>query len=551
MPIDPVCPAGIGSVLRAAVERSCGRTRGRPTASACVTPLPSVASRSGAVRAPLTGGPADDPVAVGSGVTGTLTTVTPSLPRVRFSPAPTGYLHLGGARSALFNWLFARHTGGEFLLRVEDTDTERSRPELIEAIYDSLRWLGIDWDGEPVHQSDRLDLHLAAVEKLLASGHAYRCSCSQDEVKARAEARGGPPGYDGFCRMRDVAPGEGVVVRFRTPDEGTTAFTDVVRGEVAFDNVHLEDFVVLRANGTPMFLVANAVDDVDMGITHVIRGEDLVNVTPKVLLLRQALGTTEQPVFAHLPLVLNDKRQKLSKRRDDVAVGDYRERGFLPGAMVNYLALLGWGPPDGVEIRPLDEIVELFRLEDVNKAAAAFDVAKLTHINARYIEDLPVAEFVEAARPFVVREPWGGAAAADWSTFEQMAPVVQERTHVLADVAPLVDFLFLDEPPVDEAAWQKAIVNGKASAEILDAVIKGYEALGDDQWVHDPDGGREPLKEILREAGEAHGLKLGKAQAPARVAVTGRMQGPPLFESLVALGRERTLARLRAARAAI
>jgi glutamyl-tRNA synthetase len=285
-----------------------------------------------------------------------------------------------------------------------------------------------------------------------------------------------------------------------------------------------------------------------MGITHVIRGEDLVNVTPKVLLLREALGVTDRPVFAHLPLVLNDKRQKLSKRRDDVAVGDYRDRGFLPEAMVNYLALLGWGPPDGVEIRPLAEIVELFELDHVNKSAAAFDVAKLTHINARYIEAMPVAAFVEAARPFVLREPWGEAAAADWGTFEQMAPVVQERTHTLADVGPLVDFLFLDDVPMEEAAWEKAMVKGKAAREILDAVLAAYGGLGVDDWVHDPGHGREPLKDALREAGEVHGLKLGKAQAPVRVAVTGRMQGPPLFESLVALGRDRALDRLRAAR---
>jgi glutamyl-tRNA synthetase len=473
--------------------------------------------------------------------------VNPPTPRVRFSPAPTGYLHVGGARSALFNWLFARSAGGEMLLRVEDTDTERSRPELIEAIYDSLRWLGIDWDGEPVHQSDRIDRHVGAVEQLLASGWAYRCDCTQEAVKARAEARGGPPGYDGHCRERDVQPGPGVVVRFSTPDDGTTAWDDVIRGHVAFDHANLEDFVVLRANGTPMFLVANAVDDADMGITHVIRGEDLVNVTPKVLLIREALGIDERPVYAHLPLVLNEKRQKLSKRRDDVAVGDYRDRGFLPEAMANYLALLGWGPPDGIEVRPMAEIVERFRLEDVNKSAAAFDVTKLTHVNARWIEGLPRDEFVARARPFVTREPWGPAAEADWATFEAMAPVVQERTHTLADVAPLVDFLFLDEPPMEEAAWEKAMVKGKAAPEILRGTIAAYEALGDDEWVHDPEAGREPLKEALAAVGDAHVLKLGKAQAPVRVAVTGRTQGPPLFESLVALGRTRTLERLRAA----
>ncbi|HUF33260.1 MAG TPA: glutamate--tRNA ligase [Acidimicrobiales bacterium] len=470
------------------------------------------------------------------------------LPRVRFSPAPTGFLHLGSARSALFNWLFARHTGGEMLLRVEDTDLERNRPELIDTILDSLRWLGIDWDGEPVHQSDRVDLHRDAVARLLASGNAYRCGCSQDEVKARAEARGGPPGYDGHCRDRDIAPGSGVVVRFRTPDDGTTAFDDVIRGVVAFENTNLEDFVVQRSDGSPMFLVANAVDDVDMGITHVIRGEDLVNVTPKVLLLREALGVTERPVFAHLPLVLNEKRQKLSKRRDDVAVADYRARGFLPSAMANYLALLGWGPPDGVEVRPVEEIVGLFRLEDVNKAGAVFDLQKLTHVNARHIEALTTEAFVTAARPFLLDQPWGAAVEADPAPFEALAPVVQERTHTLLDVADMVDFVYLDEPTVDEAAWEKAMVKGAAAAEILDGIIDAYEAVDEDGWVHE-NGEREPLKEALLAVGEAHGLKLGKAQAPVRVAVTGRSVGPPLFESLVVLGRARTLERLRRARA--
>jgi glutamyl-tRNA synthetase len=476
--------------------------------------------------------------------------VNAPLPRVRFSPAPTGYLHVGSARSALFNWLFARSTGGEMLLRVEDTDLERSRPELIEAILDSLRWLGLDWDGDPVHQSDRVDLHREAVDRLLEGGHAYRCRCTKDEVRARAEARGGTPGYDGHCRDLDVAPGPGVVVRFRTPDDGTTAFDDVVRGEVSFENANLEDFVVLRSDGSPMFLVANAVDDVDMGITHVIRGEDLVNVTPKVLLIRQALGFTERPQFAHLPLVLNEKRQKLSKRRDDVAVADYRARGFLPGGMANYLALLGWGPPDGVEVRPLDEIVGLFRLEDVNKAGAVFDIQKLTHVNARHIEALAPDAFVEAARPFLLDQPWGEAVAADPAPFEALAPVVQERTHTLTDVADMVDFVYLDEPVIDEAAWEKAMVKGKAAAEILDGVIAAYDAIGDDGWVHVADE-REPLKEALLAVGEEHGLKLGKAQAPVRVAVTGRSVGPPLFESLVVLGRERTLDRLRRARARV
>jgi glutamyl-tRNA synthetase len=463
--------------------------------------------------------------------------VSDATPRVRFSPAPTGYLHVGSARTALFNWLFARHTGGTFLLRIEDTDVERSRPELTQAILDSLRWLGLDWDEGPVHQSDRAERHRGVVSELLAAGAAYRCACAQDQVRARAEARGGPPGYDGWCRDREVAPGEGVVVRFRTPDEGSTSFDDVIRGEVSFDNAVLEDFVIQRSSGAPMFVVANAVDDVDMAITHVIRGEDLLSVTPKVLLVRQALGVSDRPVFAHLPILVNEKRQKLSKRRDDVAVGDYRDRGYLAEALVNYLALLGWGPADGIEIRPLAEIVERFRLEDVNQAPAFFDIDKLTHVNGVYMRELSTSAFIGAAGRFLEHGPWA-PGDFDFETFERMAPLVQERIATLAEVPGMVDFLFLDEPVVDQGSWDKAMK--PPAAEVLDATIVAYETV---TWT------AESLLASLRATGEDLGLSLRKAQAPVRAALTGRSVGPPLFESLEVLGRERSLARLRAARA--
>ena len=256
------------------------------------------------------------------------------------------------------------------VLRIEDTDAERSRPELIEAIYDSLRWLGIDWDGEPVHQSDRIGLYVDAAQQLLAGGLAYRCDCTREDLDARNQAAGRKtPGYDGYCRDRHVAEVPARWCGSVVPDEGATSFVDLIRGEVTFENANLEDFVIVRSGGVPMFLLANAVDDADLGITHIIRGEDLINTTPKVLLLRQALGIDYQPVFAHVPLIVNEKRQKLSKRRDDVSVGDYVDRGYLAEAMTNYLATLGWGAPDGVEIRPLAEIVALFRIEDVTSSS--------------------------------------------------------------------------------------------------------------------------------------------------------------------------------------
>ncbi len=458
-------------------------------------------------------------------------------PRVRFSPAPTGYLHVGGARTALFNWLFARQTGAAFVLRIEDTDLERSRPELAQAILDSLRWLGLEWDEGPVHQSDRVELHRDAVQRLLAAGLAYRCDCTQDDVRARAAARAGPPGYDGYCREREVEPGAGVVVRFRTPVEGQTSFDDVIRGQVRFDNAVLEDFVIQRSSGAPMFVLANAVDDADMGITHVIRGDDLLNATPKVLLLREALALGGRPVFAHLPMLVNERRQKLSKRRDDVAVGVYRERGYLAEAVVNYLALLGWGPPDGVEIRPLDEIVEHFRLEDVNHAPAFFDIDKLTHVNGLYLRSLPGPAFIGAAGRFLEQGRWA-PGDFDFEMFERMAPLVQERVSTLAEVPAMVDFLFLPEPEVDPVSWDKAMAG--AAGAVLDGAMAAYQAC---PWTS------EELMAALRVVGEGLGLNLRKAQAPVRVAVTGRSVGPPLFESLEVLGREPTLARLRAARA--
>jgi glutamyl-tRNA synthetase len=460
--------------------------------------------------------------------------VTEPTPRLRFAPSPTGYLHVGSARTVLFNWLEARRTGGSFLLRIEDTDTERNRPELVDDILAMIRWLGLDWDGEPVHQSDRLDLYADAAERLFAGGHAYYCECTPEQVQARNKERGGPPGYDGYCRDRDVERGPNTPLRFRTPDEGTTEFHDLIRGDVSFENKNLEDFVLVRSNGMPMFLLANAVDDADMGITHVLRGEEHVNGTPKYLLIGEALGLDLRPVFAHLPVLVNEKRQKLSKRRDDVSVADFKRRGILPEAMRNYLGLLGWGPKDGVEIRPIEEFVELFRLEDVTPSPAFFDQQKLKHVNGEYIRALPTDEFVRRAHEFI---PDTDAARA---ALDAIAPLVQERVETLADVVPYIDFLY-GEPVIDEDDWAKQVAkDGERSAAILDSVIDAYARA---PWEV------EPLHGELLRIGELHGLKLGKAQAPVRIAVTGRRVGPPLFESLVALGRDATLDRLRAARA--
>ena len=463
-------------------------------------------------------------------------------PRLRFAPSPTGYLHVGGARTVLFNWFVARREGGEMVLRIEDTDTERNRPELTDDILEQIQWLGLGWDGEPVHQSERQHLYTAAADRLIAAGRAYWCDCTPEQVQQRAKQRGGPPGYDGHCRDLGVERGPTTALRFRVPDDGSTTFDDLVRGTVTFDNAKLEDFVLLRSNGIPTFLLANVVDDADLGITHVVRGEEHVNGTPKYLLIGEALGLDHHPVFAHLPVLVNEQRKKLSKRRDSVSVAEFREAGYLPEAMVNYLALLGWGPKDGVEIRPVGEIVDQFRLDDVTPSPAFFDVKKLQHFNAEYIRALDADAFLERARPFFAH---GHATEA---VLRPIAELVRDRVRLLTEVEPMVDFLRDDEVAVDDASWAKHVAkHGDRAATMLDAATAG---LADCAWE------APAIEAALLDAATAAGFvngegkpQMSKAQGPVRVAVTGRAVGPPLYESLVVLGRERTLDRLRSARA--
>lgn len=448
--------------------------------------------------------------------------------RVRFSPAPTGYLHVGSARSALFNWMYARATGGTFILRIEDTDADRSSPELIEAIRDSLAWLGVDWDEE-YRQSDRFERYRESVEKMIADGLAYRCDCSQEAVKARVGEHGG---YDGHCRDREVAPGDGVVVRFKTPDDGVTAWDDVIRGRVEFENASMDDFVIVRSSGVPMFHVANAYDDLDMGVTHVVRGEDLVNATPRVLLLREAMGATEHPVYAHLPLIVNEQRKKLSKRRDDVAVGDYRDRGYLPDAMRNYLLTLGWGPKDDVEIRPIGELIERFELADINKAPAFFDVKKLDHFNGEYIRMLDLDTFVEQSLPYAIG-PDG--TPIDPDLYRRLAPGVQERVRRFDEVPGFLDWVVGPRPEPEAKEWRK-VMGKDLVPEVLDAVTARLES---GPWTP------EHLEQVVMGVGDELETR---SQLPVRMAVTGRRAGLPLFEPLAALERDEVLGRLREAR---
>lgn len=449
--------------------------------------------------------------------------------RARIAPSPTGFFHVGTARTALYNWLLVKRLGGQFVLRVEDTDMERNQEEWVGGIYSALRWLGLEWD-ELYRQSERGELYAAAAEKLAAAGQAYYCECTRDDVIARTGDQ--HKGYDRFCRDRGLGPGPGRVLRFRVPDEGATTVHDLVRGEPVFEHDTIEDFVLLRANGTPLFLLANVVDDVDMGITHVLRGEDHLPNTPKYLLLWRALDGGPEPVFAHLPLLVNAQRKKLSKRRDKVAVEDYRDQGFLPEAMVNFLCLLGWAPGEDREFLTVEEMVAEFRLEDVKSSPAFFDEKKLLHFNQHYIAGLSVGDFIERCRPFF--------AEVDDARFVRMAGLVQERVKLLSEVPDMVAFLFTDAVEYDEADWGKRVERHPDAAAILEEAAAEFAQC---------EFTAEALHDAVLAIGERHGQGLGKAQFPIRVAVMGKAVGPPLFESLVVLGREQTVERLRAARA--
>ena len=462
--------------------------------------------------------------------------------RVRFAPAPTGFLHVGSARSALFNWLYAKSTGGEMILRIEDTDAALRKPEFIDAIVKPLETLGITWDEGPYYQSQRSQFHVDAVNQLVESGHAYFCNLTRDQADELAKEAGLPAGYHGWSRDANIEDGPDCVVRFRTPDDGEIVVDDVIRGQVAFSCSELEDFVIRRSDGSPTFLVANAVDDADMSITHVVRGEDLLNTTPKVMLLWDALDLDEKPTYAHLPLLVNEQRKKLSKRRDDVSLMDFLRQGYLPEAMVNHLALLGWGPPDDVEIRPISEIIELFKLENVNKGSAFFDIAKLNHINGEYIRELPVETFIEMAEPFV----YGLDAEISWNpsdydpeVFAMVAGDVQQRVENFTQIPHFVQWLFTTEVEFDTESkgFKKSIIKGKQVPEILDAMHERFATV---EW----------NAEAMNAEVSAIGDELGaRSQVPARVAITGTNAGIPLWDAAATLDRQVVLDRIAALRA--
>ena len=485
--------------------------------------------------------------------------------RVRFAPSPSGDLHVGNVRTALYDWAFARSTGGTFVLRIEDTDASRVKPEYVASAQDILRWLGLDWDEGPAAgghygpylQSERLDIYAQWVAAFLSDGHAYHCYCTQEELAQRREAArkaGGPSGYDGHCRNLTPeqvaayqAEGRQPVVRFRMP-EGSTTFTDLVRGVVTFDHAHVPDFVLTRADGAPLYTLAVAVADVLMKITHVVRGDDLLSSTPRQLAVYRAMGVPEAefPVFAHLPYVLGKDGQKLSKRNGVVSINWYRSQGFLPEAICNYLALLGWSPGENRELFTMAEMAATFDLARVNKNPAQFDVRKLEAINGDKIRALKPSDFAGRVTPFLadaglVADP---PSAAEAELIAAAVPLIQGRIGVLTEAVSMLAFLLVDETgfAVDPEDAQRAF-----TAEARPVLAAAEAALSRlEPWT------TEAIESALRTAlVDELGLKPRAAFTPVRVAVTGHRVSPPLFESIELLGRDRTLGRLGRALAAV
>jgi glutamyl-tRNA synthetase len=478
--------------------------------------------------------------------------------RVRFAPSPTGYLHVGAARTALYNYLFAHANGGTFILRSDDTDSARSTDEFQSDILEHMSWLGLEWDegivkgGEhgSYRQSDRYDRYRDVVHDLIDSGSAYYSFATPeqlDEFKKAARESGTSPAYDGSCEPEysevagRIAAGESAVVRFRVPRPGSTQFVDIVRDDMEFDHKQVDDFVILRSDGTPTYHLASTVDDVDYGISHVIRGEDLLSSTPKHILITQAMGA-EPATYAHLSLLMGPDGKKLSKRHGDTAMSAYREAGFLPEAINNYLALLGWSVGDDEDVASLEEMISRFDLSTVSKNPAVFDPQKLEWLNGVYIRSMTEDEFVAQVLPSIEADLGRVLTEVERSQLVSMAPLVKERTKLLPEVAVQVRFLFSDIEKYDEKSWSK-VMDKPEGPVALDAAVAVLSEI--EEWT------TEMIEAALRGMLEDTGLNARKGFQPIRVAISGSMVSPPLFESLEILGQAESLERLSRARSAM
>jgi len=456
--------------------------------------------------------------------------------RVRFAPSPTGYLHIGGARTALFNYLLARKERGTMILRIEDTDVARSTQESVDAILQAMDWLGLSYDEGPFYQSDRFDLYREKVQELLAAGKAYRCYCTAEELEAKREAAlksGGKPKYDGTCRNRAEQPADRpYVVRFRSPQQGTTLFADRIKGTITFQNEELDDVIIQRSDGTPTYNFVVVVDDAEMGITLVIRGDDHVNNTPRQILMYQALGYPV-PEFAHVPMILGADKTRLSKRHGATSVMAYREMGYLPEAMVNYLVRLGWSHGDQ-EIFSMDELVDKFSLESVGKAAGVFNPDKLLWLNAHYIKSGDPVRLGELLREYLAAR---GVCTDGGPDLPAVVRTLQERARTMVEMAEGAAFYFAPEVVFDPEAQAKFLTTDKHS--VFEEVIRQLEAV--DSWGHDA------IAAAFDRVMEKTGLKLGKIGPSVRVALVGGTTSPSIFEVVEVLGRAEVLRRLRRA----
>lgn len=450
----------------------------------------------------------------------------------RFAPSPTGYLHVGGARTAIFNWLLARHHQGRFILRIEDTDRERSTPEATQAILDGMSWLGLDWD-DLFHQSDRAGLHNEYIDRMVASGHAYWCSCTPEQVDAmreKATAEGRKPKYDLTCRERGLGPGPGRCVRLKAPLTGATGWHDLVKGHISFPNEELDDLVLRRSDGTPIYNVAVVVDDITMGVTTIIRGDDHVSNTPKQILIYQALGAP-LPEFGHVPMILGPDKKKLSKRHGATSVVQYKDEGYLPEAMVNYLLRLGWSHGDK-EIFSRQEMIELFTTANLGSSPAVFDMKKLNATNAHYIKEADPKRLAELLPPFFEAK----GIKADAGYVARLVPMFQPRAQTLKEMADKAEFFLLDDAALeyDQAAVQKFVT--AATREHLRAIRERLAGLGEFTDAR--------VEELLNAYVAEKGVGFKDIAQPLRVALTGKTASPGLHETIAALGRDKTLNRL-------
>ncbi len=460
--------------------------------------------------------------------------------KVRFAPSPTGYLHIGGARTALFNWLFARHHGGVFVLRIEDTDRSRSTEEYIEAILDGMRWLKLDWDEGPYRQTDRMDIYQRYAQRLIEEGRAYYCYCSPEELEKKRQAaieKGLTPKYDGTCRdLKNPPSDRPAAIRFRMPEAGHTMVHDLIRGNVSYPNDMFDDFIIVRSDGTPTYNFVVVVDDLEMGITHVIRGDDHLNNTPKQIHIYRALGA-EPPQFAHLPMILGPDKTRLSKRHGATSVQAYREQGYLPDALVNYLVRLGWSYGDQ-EIFTREELIEKFSLDGVSKAAAVFNPEKLLWLNGQYIKNTPTEELVELVKPFLKEA--GLTEEPDSLEPQWLSKAVQtqkERAKTLKEMAQNMYYYFRDDYPFDEKAKEK-FLNEKTLPYLKD-IYQRLSAL--EEFTE------ESLEKAFMDSIESLGIKLKHLAQPVRVALTGGTRSPGIFEVVYLIGREETLKRIERA----